>query len=218
VSNTPIRVPQIKSEIAVAIAYLGWSLRQLADYSALIGQPIGEHFLEDALEEPWPDFRSKADPVRVENLTRVLGGLGIGLQDGVFGVVPSLYTRMPAAHGISPVGAVMGLVANYPKAHLRLAIQDPAPGDGAPAAALLINPGNRFILCDSPELEPVELINQLYANCLDRLWVAEYRIRSLASLSFEDAIPRLLKAVEFRSALHLSRGRVIDLLREEDRA
>ena len=197
-SNTPIRVPQIKSEIAVAIAYLGWSLRQLADYSALIGQPIGEHFLEDALEESWPDFRSKADPVRVENLTRVLGGLGIGLQDGVFGVVPRLYTRMPAAHGLSPVGAVMGLVANYPKAHLRLAIQDPAPGDDAPAAALLIN--------------------HLYANCLDRLWVAEYRIRSLASLSFEDAIPRLLKAVEFRSALHLSRGRVIDLLRAEDRA
>ena len=154
-SNTPIRVPQIKSEIPVAIAYLGWSLRQLADYSALIGQPIGEHFLEDALEEPWPDFRSKADPVRVENLTRVLGGLGIGLQDGVFGVVPRLYTRMPAAQGISPVGAVMGFVANYPKAHLRLAIQDPAPGDDVPAAALLINPGNRFILCDSPELEPV---------------------------------------------------------------
>ena len=38
-SNTPVRVPQIKSEIAVAIAYLDWSLRQLADYSALIGQP-----------------------------------------------------------------------------------------------------------------------------------------------------------------------------------
>lgn len=106
-SNTPVRVPQIRSEIAVAIAYLGWSLRQLADYSALIGQPIGEHFLEDALEESWPDFRSKADPVRVENLTRVLGGLGVGLQDDVFGVVPRLYTRMPAAHGIGPVGAVM---------------------------------------------------------------------------------------------------------------
>lgn len=87
-SNTPVRVPQIKSEIAVAIAYLGWSLRQLADYSALIGQPIGEHFLEDALEEPWPDFRSKADPVRVENLTRVLKWTALGCRTMCSGLCP----------------------------------------------------------------------------------------------------------------------------------
>ena len=99
VSNTPIRVPQIKSEIPVAIAYLGWSLRQLADYSALIGQPIGEHFLEDALEEPWPDFRSKADPVRVENLTRVLGGLGDGVGGQLSEGAPSPSDSGPGTRG-----------------------------------------------------------------------------------------------------------------------
>ena len=214
-SQPPVRVPQIKSEIAVAIAFLGWTLRQLAEYAELIGLPIGDHFLEDALEEPWPDYRSKADPIRVENLNRVHGGLGAGLQDDVFGVVRHLHTRVPVSHGISPVEALMALVANYPKAHLRLALQQPAPGDAAPAAALLINPGNRFLLCDHLELDPVELIGQLYANCLDRLWVADYRISSLASLTCEVAISRMVK-MDFRSALHLSKARVLDLLRLEN--
>lgn len=214
-SQPPVRVPQIKSEIAVAIAFLGWTLRQLAEYAELIGLPIGEHFLEDSLDEPWPEFRSKADPIRVENLTRVLGGLGVGLQDDVFGVIRHLHTRVPVSHGISPVGALMALVANYPKAHLRLALQKPAAGDSAPAAALLINTGNRFLLCDHPELDPLELIGQLYANCLDRLWVADYRILPLAPLTCEVAISRLVKG-EYRSALHLSKARVIDLLNQED--
>lgn len=214
-SQSPFRVPQIKSEIAVAIAFLGWTLRQLAEYAELIGLPIGELFLEDSLEEPWVDFRSKADPIRVENLARVLGGLGVGLKDDVFGVVRHLHTRVPVSHGISPVGALMALVANYPKAQLRLALQQPSSGDSVPAAALLINPGNRFLLCDHLEIDPVELISQLYANCLDRLLVADYRINSLASLTCEVAISRLL-TMEFRSALHLSKTRVIDLIRLEN--
>lgn len=214
-SHVPVRVPQIKSEIAVAIAFLDWSLRQLADYCAVIGLPIGENFLEDALDETWADYRSKSDPIRVENLTRVLGGLGVGLADDVFGIVRHIYTRGPSAGGPSAAVPVMALVANYPKAHLRLAIQDPAPGETAPAAALLINPGNRFLLCDHSDIDPSELINYLYANCLERLSVADSRIRSLASLSAEDAIRRLTN-IDYRLARHLSRVRVADLLRCED--
>lgn len=212
-SNTPVRVPQIRSEIAVAIAYLGWSMRQIAEFSALIGWPISEHFLEDALAEPWGDFRSKSDPVRTENLIRVLNRLGIELRDEVFGVVPRIYTRMTVLDGISSAGAVMALVANYPKAHLRLAIQEPAADYLGRYAALLINTGNRYIVCDDPDLDPSDLINYLYANCLDRLWVADYVIRPTNS-SADDTVQKLLKN-EFRSAMHLSRGRVAELLRGE---
>lgn len=214
-SQSSVRVPQIKSEIAVAIAFLGWNLRQLVEYAELIGLPIGELFLEDALEEPWPEFRSKADPIRVENLTRLLGGLGVGLRDDVFGVIRHLQARVTFSQGNRPIGALMALAANYSQAPLRLALQHPAPGDAGPTAALLINPGNRFLLCDHLELDSVELISKLYANCLNRLWVADYRISSLASLTCEVATSRLLK-MEFRSALHLSKARVIDLLNLEN--
>ncbi len=212
--NPAIRVPQIKSEIAVAIAFIGWPLRQLADYASLIGEPIGENFLEDALAEPWPEFRKKSDPTRVENLIRVLNGLGVGLQDGVFGVVVRNFTRIPAPIHLSPVAGVMTLVANYPEAQLSLAIQEVAPGDTAPAAALLINPGNRYFLFDYPYCDPAELINLLYANCLGRLSVAITRVPSVAAMSYEDAIPAF-RQNDFRSALAISKSRVTDLLQVE---
>ena len=97
--------PYENPEIAVAIAFLGWNLRQLVEYAELIGLPIGELFLEDALEEPWPEFRSKADPIRVENLTRLLGGLGVGLRDDVFGVIRHLQARVTFSQGNGPIGA-----------------------------------------------------------------------------------------------------------------
>jgi hypothetical protein len=60
VSCTSARVPLITPEIAVVTAFFGWSIRQIANYVALTSLPIGEHFLE----EPWPDFRSKAGLIR----------------------------------------------------------------------------------------------------------------------------------------------------------
>ena len=90
-----------------------YSLRQLVEYAELIGLPIGELFLEDALEEPWPEFRSKADPIRVENLTRLLGGLGVGLRDDVFGVIRHLQARVTFSQGNRPIGALMALAAAH---------------------------------------------------------------------------------------------------------
>lgn len=215
-SRTTVRVPPIQSEITVAIAYLGWSVRQLADYAALVGQPIGEAFLEDALLEPWPTFRAKADPARVDRLIWVLGGLGIGLQDGVFGVVPYLHTRLPSPSNTASIAAViMGLTANYPKAPLRLAVQAPSAGDSNITAALLLYTGDRYFLCDNPAMDPGELANLLYANCLDRLLVSERRICSVSSLSVEAAVRTLLD-IDFRPALQVSRGRVTELLLGRD--
>lgn len=210
-SKSSVRVPKINSEIVVALAYLGWSTRQLVDYAAELGLPIGETFIEGALAEPWPAFCSKADPVRVENLNAALASLGLGLQDNVFGIIIAQYTRLPAAQ-CSEVTAVMALLANLPEAHLRLVIQAPTPASDRPTAALLVNTGDRYLLCDSPALEPGELINQLYASCLARLSVADYNVKSTVQLSVEDAVSLLVNRVDYRWAQSISRERVAQLL------
>lgn len=210
------RVPHIRSEIAVALAFLGWSMRQLMDYSVLMGYPVSERFLEDALVDNWVDFRTKGDScaVEVEHLTWVLASLGIGLRDDVFGIVRINETRIPQTNGASQTTLLLALAGNYPEANLRLAIQEPSSGEASPVPALLVDLGNRFLLCDHMKIEAADLVGGLYANCLARLSVAESRIPSLSALAEKDAVTHLLHTT-YRAALHLSKARVLSLLNKD---
>src|SRR5690349_5382179 len=89
-----LRVPEIKSTIAIALAYLDWPLLQVVQYSQLLDIAITENFLEDSLQEPWPQFKRKADPVQIAHLEALLEGVGIQLRADVFGVVPQQFSEM----------------------------------------------------------------------------------------------------------------------------
>jgi len=208
------RIPAIRSEIAIAIAFLGLSIRQLAEFSALVGHPVSERFLEESLDTPWPAYRSKADPVQIDNLVHILGSLGVGLQDGVFGIVRASEIRIPVSLYLNPVSALLSLAQNCPDGHVRLAIQEPKPGSFLPRPAFLLNTGNQFLLSDNANFDASEFVSGLFANCLGRLWVSETRVPCLAALPVDQAVARL-QQTEMRSALNLSKTRVLELLKME---
>ena len=214
-SKSAMRIPAIHSEITVALAYAGWSPKQLLDYACLYGFPITEAFLADAMGERWFAFRKKADPVQADNLIRVLASIGIALEERVFGIVPLTYAGMAPASGSTTSVAVMALVSNYPRAQLRLAIQDPGRGkhQTGRSVALLINTGSQYLFCELPTTEASALIAELYAACLTRLEVCEHRLPAMDELSFSDAACAMLQ-YHYRTARFLSRSRLLDVLLE----
>ncbi len=213
-TNTFARVPAIRSEIAVALSFIRWPLKAFVEFCGLVGRPVTEKFLDDALDRPWREFRASADPILVENLKEVLASLGAHLEDNVFGIVRSLDTRISHTFGGDQATMLLALATHYPEAHIRVAFQIQDSLDASPAPAVLINTGDRFLLWDHGDIDCEALIDGLYANCLHRLTIGRSQIRVVHRIAPTEAVRRLTDHTEYITAQNLPKSRALELARQ----
>lgn len=209
-------VPQIDSEIQVALALLQWTPRQFSEYADSIGYRVPLGAMEEALSMPLSRFSASAKPGVVENIAQAFASLGLGFSSRVFGVVIHGKTvRVPTVDSCLPISVVIGhLLKCVPKAVVTIAIQCVGQAPRSPAILMELPFGTHLLFdaLETTDADHEEILAVAYATDLMRVRVATSCIEQTAAMLPAKAASTIL-AAELKPAANVPRSRMIDLLR-----
>lgn len=215
-------VPQIDSEIQIALALLQWTPRQFADFTEALGQPVPVGVIEEAMTIPVDRFSLSAPPNTLDSMRQAFACVGLGFANNVFGVVLQNWTvRVPVAAPCPSMAGVVGhLFKCIPKAQVTIAIQRPGGLRQMPRSISLImeTPFGNRLLFDTPppaKSDPEELLALAYATDLTRVSVATACLDRTAVMAPDDAAAAILTS-ELRPAANVPRSRMLELLGGSD--
>ena len=211
-------VPQIDSEIQIALALLQWTPKQFADFSEVLGWPVAVGVIEDALAISLDRFNVSAQPGVQESIRAAFSCLGLAFANNVFGVILHNYAvRMPVATPCPSMAGVVGhLFKCIPKAQVTIAIQRPGGLRKMPRSLSLVmeTPFGNHLLFDTPppaESDPEEILTLAYATDLTRVSVATTCIERTAVMEPDDAVAVILSS-DLKPAANVPRSRMLELL------
>lgn len=215
-------VPQIESEIQIALALLQWTPKMFAEYSEVIGHPVPVGVVEESLSIPMDRFGVAAQAGVMDNICRTFASLGLGFATHVFGVVLRDFSmRVPLTESCTSMAAVVGqLFKTIPKAQVTIAIQRSEAVTSMPCALSLVmeTPFGNRLLFDTPppaENDAEEILTLAYAIDLTRVSVATRCIDQTAGLSPDDAVATILCA-DLKAAASVPRSRMLEMLEGAD--
>lgn len=215
-------VPQIDSEIQIALALLQWTPRQLADFTEAVGTPVPVGVIEEALTISIDRFTLSAQPGVLDALKQAFACLGLGFSSNVFGVVLQTWTvRVPVIEPCPSMAAVVGhLFKSIPKAQVSIAVQRPGGQRQMPRSISLVmeTPFGNRLLFDTPapaESDPEEILTLAYATDLTRVSVATACMERTAVMDPDTAAATIL-ASELKAAANVPRSRMLELLEGAD--
>ncbi len=211
-------VPQIDSEIQIALALLQWTPRQLAEFTEVLGAPVAAGVIEEAMTVPIDRFGLSAQPGVLAAIKQAFACLGLRFSTTVFGVVRQTATvRVPLIDSCSSMAAVVGhLFKSIPKAQVSIAVQRPGGRRQMPRFISLVmeTPFGSRLLFDTPApaaSDAEEILALAYATDLTRVCVATACIDRTAVMEPDAAAAAVLSS-ELRPAANVPRSRMLELL------
>lgn len=211
-------VPQIDSEIQIALALLQWTPRQFAEFTEALGIPVAVGIIEEAMTVPIGRFGLSAQSGALEGIKQSFACLGLGFSSTVFGVIRQMSTvRVPVTEPCPSMAAVVGhLFKSIPKAQVTIAVQRPGGRRQMPRSISVVmeTPFGNHLLFDTPVPAPTdaeEILTLAYATDLTRVCVATACLERTAVMEPDAAAATILSS-ELKPAASVPRSRMLELL------
>lgn len=211
-------VPQIDSEIQIALALLQWTPRQFAEFTEVLGTPVAAGVIDEALTVPIGRFGVSAQPGTLDAIKQAFACLGLGFSATVFGVIrQTSAVRVPVTEPCPSMAAVVGhLFKSIPKAQVSIAVQRPGGKRQMPRTISVVmeTPFGNHLLFDTPApaaTDAEEILTLAYATDLTRVCVATACLDRTAAMEPDAAAAAILSS-ELKPAANVPRSRMLELL------